>query len=399
MNEELVTCCNCDCEIELEDSNTIDNECYCEDCTSELFISCEFCGEYTPNDETISYTSDRNYTEYCCSDCADRRLTKCDDCGEYFESIHTDSNNTSYCDSCSENFYICSDCGEWVNSDYMCYSEETGETYCESCYSNHNHGGSEHIHDYSFKPSPIFHGHSLVQYGLELETDKGNNMSDYAEELHDLSNDEDIFYLKEDGSLNEGVEIVTHPCSLDYHLNNFPWSDILQTAKNNDFQSHDADTCGLHIHVSRKAFGLDYDEQEKNIAKLLFLVNNNWNDMVKFSRRTESQLSRWAKRYSEKNTAIELLEEGKQAGRYMAVNLQNSNTVEFRLFRGTLKLETLYATIELVDLLVKSSVNISINELYTSHLSTLIENSTSYTYLKDYCIIREIIESKEGVAV
>ncbi|MEQ2617621.1 hypothetical protein AAAT94_10640 [Intestinimonas aquisgranensis] len=36
-------------------------------------------------------------------------------------------------------------------------------------------------------------------------------------------------------------------------------------------------------------------------------------------------------------------------GRYICVNLQNSDTVEFRMFRGTLKTNTLLAALELVD--------------------------------------------------
>ena len=39
----------------------------------------------------------------------------------------------------------------------------------------------------------------------------------------------------------------------------------------------------------------------------------------------------------------------KNCGRYVAVNLCNYHTIEFRLFRGTLKYNTLIATLELVN--------------------------------------------------
>ena len=386
--ELTVKCCNCDCEVELPDANEIDDQFYCDECKDDLFTLCGFCDEYHENNDMQEYTDRYRNTDFACPSCTRKYLTKCDDCGDYFEdnAIYTDSNNTGYCESCRENYYICEDCGIYISGDEI-YGEDN--IYCESCYED-NKPDNEVIHGYGYKPEAIFHGKSLIQYGLEVETDKGDDKEDYANDLYELSDDEDIFYLKEDGSLDDGVEIVTHPCSLDYHLNHFPWSEVMDTAKNHDFKSHDAITCGLHIHVSRKAFGLSFDEQEKNIAKLLFLVNNNWEDMVQFSRRTETQLSRWASRYSQKNMT-ELLEEGKMSGRYMAINLQNSNTVKFRLFRGTLKVETLYATLELVDLIVKSSVNISIADLYQSRLSELIEASTNYTYLKEYCAVRKII--------
>ena len=41
------------------------------------------------------------------------------------------------------------------------------------------------------------------------------------------------------------------------------------------------------------------------------------------------------------------------AGRYTAVNLTNSDTVEIRMFRGTLKLNTLKATLQMVNHLVE----------------------------------------------
>jgi len=386
--EVTVKCYNCDCEVELSEANDINEEYYCDDCKDELFTLCGFCDEYHENNNMQEYTDRRNNTDFACESCIDKYLTKCDDCGEYFENqgCYTDPTGTIYCESCRDNYYVCEDCGIYISSDEI-YGDDN--IYCESCYED-NKPEEEIIHSYSYKPDPEFHGHGPTFFGVELETDNGNNKEDYASDLFEHSDDEDLFYLKEDGSLADGVEIVTHPCSLFYHLHQFPWEEICRTALDHGFESHDAGSCGLHVHVSREAFGNDENEQEKNIAKLLFLVNNNWDEMVKFSRRTEEQLSRWASRYSQKNPN-DLLEEGKASGRYMAVNLENDHTVEFRLFRGTLNLDTLFATFELVDLLVNSSVDIPLHELYQLSLTKLIESSTDYTYLKDYCLNRKII--------
>ena len=51
------------------------------------------------------------------------------------------------------------------------------------------------------------------------------------------------------------------------------------------------------------------------------------------------------------------------AGRYTAVNLTNADTVEIRLFRGTLKLNTLTATLQLVNHLCEVAVSMSDQEL------------------------------------
>lgn len=45
-------------------------------------------------------------------------------------------------------------------------------------------------------------------------------------------------------------------------------------------------------------------------------------------------------------------------GRYVAVNLSNFSTIEFRMFRGTLKYETFIATIQLVDEICRTAVRL-----------------------------------------
>ena len=73
---------------------------------------------------------------------------------------------------------------------------------------------------------------------------------------------------------------------------------------------------------------------------------------MKFSRRTQRQLERWAARYGFKEQPMEILDHAKKGyhgGRYTCVNLQNRDTIEFHMFRGTLKYNTLIATLQLVD--------------------------------------------------
>ncbi len=55
--------------------------------------------------------------------------------------------------------------------------------------------------------------------------------------------------------------------------------------------------------------------------------------------------------YGAKLTPADQLKHAKKsnAGRYAAVNLQNHSTVEIRIFRGTLKLNTLLATLQMIN--------------------------------------------------
>ena len=55
---------------------------------------------------------------------------------------------------------------------------------------------------------------------------------------------------------------------------------------------------------------------------------------------------------------LEHAKKGGGGGRYSSVNLQNRNTIEFRIFRGTLKQNTLIATLQLVNKLCEVAVSL-----------------------------------------
>ena len=100
-------------------------------------------------------------------------------------------------------------------------------------------------------------------------------------------------YLKEDGSLSyAGFEIVTHPATLDYHINHFhgqrsseaavPWVPLM-------IQTH-AD----YIFTSRTLFGDTDIEQDLTIAKIILLIDRWYDDhIVRFSPEP-CQMRRWA---------------------------------------------------------------------------------------------------------
>ena len=173
--------------------------------------------------------------------------------------------------------------------------------------------------------------------------------------------DTENLYIKTDGSLDEGLELVTHPMTLEYHLNEMPWAEVLRKAQSMGYLSHAAGTCGLHVHISRLAFGCTYEQQEAAIARLLYFVEKFWAELLRFSRRTQGQMNRWAARYGMKLTPTDQMCHAKNscAGRYTAVNLTNADTVEIRMFRGTLKLNTLKATLQMVNHLVEVAVSMS----------------------------------------
>ncbi len=325
---EILHCSSCNCEISSDDGYfTIDDRILCEDCCDEQTVACENCYE---------------------------RIWIDDDAGD--ENIHL-------CQSCRDNYYVsCTNCGRLVYEDSANYSDED-DPYCDSCYAEQT---NVIIHDYSYKPFPIFYGHASRYFGVELEIDGGGRDEEKASAILDIGNSfiEQI-YIKSDGSLDSGLEIVSHPMTLGYHRNRMPWEDIMETALALGYCSHKTTTCGLHFHVNRSSFGNEADVQEECISRVLFFVEHNWDELLQFSRRTEAQISKWAARYGCKAHPKEVLENAKNSsnGRYSCINLCNWDTIEFRMFRGTLKYSSFIATLELVSIICDLACNITDEEM------------------------------------
>ena len=126
--------------------------------------------------------------------------------------------------------------------------------------------------------------------------------------------------------------------------------------------------------------------------------------MVKFSRRTMNQIENWAERVeldaeqSDTPATINLKVKDKKGNRYVAVNLCNTNTIELRLFNGSLRKDTVLATLELCRNLAKAAKEWTLAQVEESTFGALVRIAET-EYLEDYCERREISLDDKGVSV
>ena len=323
----------------------------------EEHLICEVCEREMTADEA-EYVNDT----LLCADCMETETVLCRCCGERI--LRRDAVDGNLCEQCVDDHYTyCSGCGALVYNDDVYYTDD-GEydrdyPYCESCYHKYK---EKVIHDYHYKPEPVFFGDGKLYMGIELEVDDAGEDEEYAGEIYNTANlTADHLYLKHDGSLYNGFELVSHPITMEYHKNKMPWSSILSRAIHMGYRSHQTDTCGLHIHINRSAFGDTYEEQESVTARLIFFYEKFWAEILRFSRRTEEQANQWASRYGGViSTCKNSLDTAKKAGlgRYTAVNLTNEATIEFRIFRGTLRYETFMATLKFTHCLCRLAMKL-----------------------------------------
>ena len=192
--------------------------------------------------------------------------------------------------------------------------------------------------------------------------------------------------------------------TLSYHETQMPWSSLLSAARAMGYTSHQARTCGLHVHVSREAFGETDEKQDAVIARVLYFFEKFWDELLKFSRRTPRQLERWAARYGYKEQPRDILEHAKKGchgGRYTCVNLQNPDTVELRIFRGSLRYSTLMATLQLADRICDAALYLSDQELQALSWTTFVAGCQApelVRYLKERRLyVNDPVDAEEEV--
>ena len=361
---------------------------------------CDICGREYPLSDLVGFGN-----AMLCNECLRSETTVCSCCGERIWADDNESDgDTPLCGRCYDRHYTtCVDCGRTIHQDDAYYIDE--DDYDARCYTCHcRHADHRVIHDYYYKPEPIFCGQGKRYFGVELEIDGAGESNTNAAKLVEIANhDQELVYIKHDGSLDDGMEIVTHPMTLDFHLHQMPWAEVLKKAKTMGYLSHQVGTCGLHIHVNRTAFGESEEEQEEVIGRILYFFEKHWGELLRFSRRTQKQLERWADRYGLKEHPRQVLDVAKGSQeRYTAVNLLNRHTIEIRLFRGTLKLNTIFAVLQLVDNICDTALSLSDDEIkdlsWTSFVAGCSHLPELVQYLKERRLyINEPVISEEEV--
>lgn len=303
-------------------------------------------------------------------------MSICDSCNgrnnTEYHHICSEVGRSIICSVCYDNLPMCTNCHDIIIGDENIYEHDT-HIYCSRCHHNREESEvREYIHNYSFKPRATFFSTekmprltyipNTLYMGVELEVDtqRGSKL-ELAKYM--TSNSRNFLYLKEDSSISKGFEIVTHPATLGYHTEKFGWHKHLKYLRNNGGRSHNVSNCGIHVHVSRKFF------TSLEVIKVGLFVYTQQDEMEKLARRSSDDWCRFTKKETLKDHAYNY-------DRHEALNFQNDFSIEFRMFRGTLKLETFNATLQLVDAISRF--------IKTVGSPVLVDRKRSWLLFKDY---------------
>lgn len=350
----------------------------CETCADEHYSICDCCEEMIDNDDIVLYDGGQ-----MCTYCADDQLIFCDYCDEYSHESHWEGD---YCPRCGNNDY-----GENIED-----QDENASRYRGS------------ISNYSYRPTPLFHKKSLLGYtedcdhsklymGIELEVERGRNRDESVHQnkmAYDIKENYPHVYCKADSSVEKGFEIVTHPCDLDFHLDTMP--KILSDLRKEKYISYLVENgASFHIHINKSFFGTG-ERLELATSKLVVMFDKFWDELYKFSKRNRRQIH-WCKKlftdgeltdYKDSKEVYEKAREKSYRNRHSAINLNNRDTIEFRLWRGSLNEERIIATLLMTQALCEISKTMTIDDILEKSFKELLAPYDKR--LDTYCETHEI---------
>lgn len=250
----------------------------------------------------------------------------------------------------------------------------------------------DYIHEWNYKPEYIKHfmdhenKRTTLLLGAEIEVGGNNPEIDLNKKESVVkkciqimngseSDKEDLIYSTHDGTVQ--IELDTMPCSLEYHKSKMNYKEMFKYLDEQGYKGHDCNTAGLHIHANRDYLGKTKMQQDLVISKILYIIEK-FNDNICIIARRNNDYSKFVGDRAKEDTALILFDKYKREGKKAALNLEHKDTIEFRMFKSTLKYETFILTLEFVKDIIDFAKSVSIEEIEDMNWNNLMQ-----TFSKD----------------
>jgi hypothetical protein len=392
----------------------------CNTCI-ERYIKCHDCKTMQKKNQAKIVWLDRDLSNpvegtdyfYICKDCAAAHYAHCNTCGnmvkkekvDQYPKKKNDRGNITYynvCHDCRNEQAKCFDCARDFPKGFL--SKWGKNLYCPSCAEKlkpiHRHAYSPlEMHFYRAKTEGNGQDNTLY-FGFELEMELHHSWISSREAMAELLKeraDKNRVYCVADGSLSNGVEMVSYPFTWEkLKEDRDHWTDVLIYARTKGWESatyDDSHPCGMHIHTSKAAWGtfqiykmMKFMYDPANRPFLYYIGNREANQYCKFSSQDVEAMPKLAK---EKRNLSRT--------HYNVVNLNDKRsegmasggpTIEFRLFRGTLEPLHFLKNLEFVYSVFKFTRDVGQDKIKLADYWNYIHSSKSFPalveYLKDF---------------
>ena len=349
----------------------------CTSClTSFLMVNGEYI-DMTINGNRITIPRDHSCTTTVCIECGTTEWTSYGNVNGHKLAKYVRVANSvqmpqwmrdrlypAVCTDCRDNAYVtnelhkCIACGEEI---YWAYDQNSSGDLCVVdiltkqylCYDCDRRNSEKcAIFSYSYKPSPIFRlpekkttkyvNDSKLYIGMELEVELKRNVlrrefTAYISQLLNEGAQVPFAYVKSDGSLRNGVEIVTDPGDFEWWEKEFPMYLFSKRGKTEhpvlDGIRGSARTAGMHLHLSKSAFKptdmynfLMFHKYMR--PTIIGMAGRQPNNYCRYTMDTWGRLE--IRNYAFNNRDYSRLANN----RYLGLNLSPTNTIELRYFKS-----------------------------------------------------------------
>lgn len=242
----------------------------------------------------------------------------------------------------------------------------------------------KYIHKHNYKPEYVPHymsdedkdttlllGCEIEVAGNEKEPNRENVVKKCIQIINGSEDDsEDLIYSTSDSTVQ--IELDTMPCSLEFHKNKMNYKEMFKYLDELGYKGHDCDKAGLHIHACRSYLGKSELIQQLTISKILYIIEK-FNDEICVIARRNNDYCKFVGKEEVNQSLDKLYGKYKDNGKKVALNLQHKDTIEFRMFKSTLKYETFILTLEFVKDIIDFAKSINIEEIELIKWSDLMD--------------------------
>lgn len=234
-------------------------------------------------------------------------------------------------------------------------------------------------------------GNENLYYGVELEANTKGDRDETVRKV--LKRLDGYVFAKRDGSLDDvhGVEFVSAPAT--FEKTREIWSKLFNTKyarrDSEDLSCKDLTAwsdprCGLHIHVSRNALRCT------DVCHIVYFINKWVTFCEKIAGRAyyENQYTKVKDIYNNSDPARAVQDCLREVdGHYDAVNVENINTIEIRIFKSNVTMSALFRYLEFTDALVcfsKSLDSVDFAKMTPAAFMAYCAGKNKYQFLNDF---------------
>lgn len=242
--------------------------------------------------------------------------------------------------------------------------------------------------------------------GFELEFDAPNkkigcrnNKISVIDFSNHIFNSNTYLYYMLDGSIRNGLEMISQPSTLDfYKQNEEKFKQLFSFIKNVGFEARKS--CGFHIHFNRDYImsqsGI-YDEYYKdNEEKLIMIVEKFWKELVYISKRQYSRIERWSNKFDKTpKEIVDNMSFGVFEDKYHVLNFNNRQTIEFRLYSSSLEYEDFICYLELYSNIINAAKNLTKKQIEEINFSYFLDTKELVSYYIEQTSVAKIRKYKK----